>query len=145
VIHTNKQGEISESTSGAKKGELEELRKQANLIDTWESPYKAIVSVLMLKEGWDPNEPEFWDELDNRLQKYLPHRYNVSDDRSSNRIPRSVVTSSGRESTRVAGGNEFRLSPDRVRAIKEAGRWNNIEERNKMIRKYADYDRANRS
>ena len=53
VIHTNKQGDISESASGAKKDELEELRKQANLIDTWESPYKAIVSVLMLKEGWD--------------------------------------------------------------------------------------------
>jgi hypothetical protein len=99
----------------------------------------------MLKEGWDPNEPEFWDELDNRLQKYMPHRYNGSDSRSSNRRPRSVVTSSGRESTRVAGGNEFHLSPDRVRAIKEAGRWNNIEERNKMIRNYAEYDRSNRS
>jgi len=99
----------------------------------------------MLKEGWDPNEPEFWDELDNRLQKYMPHRYNGSDSRSSNRRPRSVVTSSGRESTRVAGGNEFYLSPDRVRAIKEAGRWNNIKERNKMIHNYAEYDRSNRS
>ncbi len=29
------------------------LRKQSNEIDTWKSPYKAIVSVLMLKEGWD--------------------------------------------------------------------------------------------
>ena len=53
VIHTNKQGEISESISGANKKELEELRKQANQIDSFESPYKAIVSVLMLKEGWD--------------------------------------------------------------------------------------------
>jgi superfamily II DNA or RNA helicase len=33
--------------------ELEALRKQANEIDSFESPYKAIVSVLMLKEGWD--------------------------------------------------------------------------------------------
>jgi type III restriction enzyme len=32
---------------------LELLRKQSNEIDTWKSPYKAIVSVLMLKEGWD--------------------------------------------------------------------------------------------
>ena len=53
VIHTNKQGEISESINSANKKELEELRKQANLIDSFESPYKAIVSVLMLKEGWD--------------------------------------------------------------------------------------------
>ncbi|RKX37443.1 MAG: type III restriction endonuclease subunit R, partial [Verrucomicrobia bacterium] len=44
---------ISEAASGKKKEELEELRKQANEIDDFDSPYKVIVSVLMLKEGWD--------------------------------------------------------------------------------------------
>ena len=53
VIHTKDNGEISESATGKKKEELELLRKQANEIDSMESPYKAIVSVLMLKEGWD--------------------------------------------------------------------------------------------
>ena len=53
VIHTNKSGEISEAKSSKKQAELEQLRKQANAIDSLESPYKAIVSVLMLKEGWD--------------------------------------------------------------------------------------------
>ncbi len=53
VIHTKNNGEISESSSGKGKEELEILRKQSNEIDSWESPYKAIVSVLMLKEGWD--------------------------------------------------------------------------------------------
>jgi type III restriction enzyme len=53
TIHTNKSGEISESVSGKNKDELELLRKQSNEIDSWESPYKAIVSVMMLKEGWD--------------------------------------------------------------------------------------------
>ena len=53
TIHTNQNGAISEATTGKKKEELEKLRKQANEIDSWESPYKAIVSVLMLKEGWD--------------------------------------------------------------------------------------------
>jgi type III restriction enzyme len=53
VIHTNNNGEISESDSKKSKEELEKLRRQANLIDTWDSPYKVIVSVLMLKEGWD--------------------------------------------------------------------------------------------
>jgi len=53
VIHTKNNGEISESASGKKKEELDVLRKQSNEIDGWESPYKAIVSVLMLKEGWD--------------------------------------------------------------------------------------------
>ena len=53
VIHTKNNGEISEASSGKNKEELDKLRKEANEIDTWQSPYKAIVSVLMLKEGWD--------------------------------------------------------------------------------------------
>jgi type III restriction enzyme len=53
VIHTKKNGEIAERATGKDKEELERLRKQSNQIDRWDSPYKAIVSVLMLKEGWD--------------------------------------------------------------------------------------------
>lgn len=53
VIHTKKNGDIAEAASGKDREELEALRREANRIDSWESPYKAIVSVLMLKEGWD--------------------------------------------------------------------------------------------
>ncbi len=53
VIHTKRNGEISEANTGKAKEELETLRKQANEIDDPENPYKAIVSVLVLKEGWD--------------------------------------------------------------------------------------------
>jgi type III restriction enzyme len=53
VIHTKRNGEISEAASGKSKEELEKLREEANRIDSWDSPYKAIVSVLVLKEGWD--------------------------------------------------------------------------------------------
>ncbi len=53
VVHTKNNGEISEASSGRAKEELEVLRKQSNEIDDASSPYKAIVSVMMLKEGWD--------------------------------------------------------------------------------------------
>jgi type III restriction enzyme len=53
VIHTNKNGDISEATTGKSKEELDKLREQANEIDGMDSPYKAIISVMMLKEGWD--------------------------------------------------------------------------------------------
>lgn len=54
TIHTNRNGEINEkSSTKSAKEELEILRKQSNELDSWESPFKAIVSVLMLKEGWD--------------------------------------------------------------------------------------------
>ena len=54
TIHTNKNGEIDDNPSSkASKEELTLLRDQANKIDSFASPYKAVVSVLMLKEGWD--------------------------------------------------------------------------------------------
>ena len=54
TIHTNNSGEIKESASGKKdKDELDKLRKAADEIDKDNSPYKAVVSVLMLREGWD--------------------------------------------------------------------------------------------
>lgn len=53
VIHTKGDGEISESTTGKGKAELDKLRELANSIDEVDNPYKAIVSVMILKEGWD--------------------------------------------------------------------------------------------
>lgn len=53
VIHTKDNGDISEASSGKNKEELERLRDLSNKIDNADNPYKAIVSVLMLKEGWD--------------------------------------------------------------------------------------------
>lgn len=46
VIHTDKAGEIT-------KKDLDKARQAAAEIDDDESPVKAIVSVLMLREGWD--------------------------------------------------------------------------------------------
>lgn len=53
VIHTKNNGEISEAASGKNKEAMDLLREQANSIDSLDSPYKAIVSVMVLKEGWD--------------------------------------------------------------------------------------------
>ena len=53
TIHTNRSGDISESSSGKSKDQLDILRKESNEIDNPDNKYVAIVSVLMLKEGWD--------------------------------------------------------------------------------------------
>lgn len=54
TIHTNNSGEIKETASSKKdKEQLDILRNAANDIDKDDSPYKAVVSVLMLREGWD--------------------------------------------------------------------------------------------
>jgi type III restriction enzyme len=51
VIHTKSNGEISEKS--AKPAELNFLRQASREIDSPKSPYLAVVSVLMLREGWD--------------------------------------------------------------------------------------------
>jgi type III restriction enzyme len=51
VIHTKPNGEISEK--GLKPAELSFLRQASREIDSDNSPYLAVVSVLMLREGWD--------------------------------------------------------------------------------------------
>jgi len=97
------------------------------------------VDEALVKEGWNPKSEDYWEELDNRLQKYLPHRYNGDTDVSpQTRRPRSVVGSSGRESIATQGGrNVFVLSPEQVRAMKDAGMWDNPESRARMIKRYA--------
>jgi type III restriction enzyme len=51
TIHTNARGEILESASREK--ELDALREASRRVDAPDTPYRAIVSVLMLREGWD--------------------------------------------------------------------------------------------
>lgn len=52
TIHTNNKGEISDNSKKDKE-ELQHLREAADTIDKGNSKYKAVVSVLMLREGWD--------------------------------------------------------------------------------------------
>ena len=53
TIHTNRQGEVSEAATGKNKELLERLRRASREVDSDDNPYRAIVSVLMLREGWD--------------------------------------------------------------------------------------------
>ena len=106
------------------------------------------IDQLMVTQGWDPADPDYWDELDSRLQKELPHRYNDSTDDEDREVrrPRNVVGSSGREASAAYGGtnrSQFVLSPERVKAMKDAGAWDNPERKAKMIKQFIAYDRAN--
>ena len=108
------------------------------------------IDELMGAQGWDPTDPDYWDELDSRLHKELPHRYNETNDDDSRNVrrPRNIVGSSGREASAAYGGSnrtQFVLSPDRVKAMKEAGAWDNPERKAKMIKQFIAYDRSNRN
>lgn len=93
---------------------------------------------ILAEEGYDPKTAEYWQELDRRLQRVVPHRYTEEADERPRSKPRSAVTSSGREFASNNGrGNSFTLSPEQVRAMKDAGMWDDAEKRAKMIRRYA--------
>ena len=105
------------------------------------------VDELLVTEGWNPSDPDYWDELDSRLQKAIPHRYNDSTGGDSAvRKPRNTVASSGREASAAFGGNnrtQFVLSPERVKAMKEVGAWDNPVRKKAMIDNFVKYDREN--
>ena len=108
------------------------------------------VDEIMANQGWNPADSDYWEEFDSRLQKELPHRYNSDndDDNRSVRRPRNVVGSSGREASAAYGGSnrtQFVLSPDRVKAMKDAGAWENPVRKAKMIKNFIAFDRQNRN
>lgn len=104
-----------------------------------DSEIAKIIDARLVKEGWNPNSADYWDELDNRLSKRVPHRYTQGQETRPSRRPRSVVTGSGRESMSSSGSkNTVVLAPEQVRAMKDAGFWDDPEKRQKMIRRYAE-------
>jgi len=107
-----------------------------------ESQIAQIVDKKLTDEGYDPTSEDYWDELSDRLSKYLPKQ---SPSAQKALRPRSVMTSSGRDTIATTKSNEFRISPERVAAMKEAGAWDNPELRKKMTQRFIDYDRANKN
>ena len=106
------------------------------------------IDELLSAQGLDPTSQDYWDELDSRLQKVLPHHYNEDNDDDDRQVrrPRNVVGSSGREASAAYGGTnrtQFVLSPERVSAMKAAGAWDNPERKAKMIKNFIEFDRRN--
>lgn len=113
------------------------------------SPEVQLVKALdnaVFAEGFKPNTPQYWAELNKRVIANLPHRAkerSILGDTSRRSDQRSVVTGSGRSSSSERSGNKttFVLSADRVKALKDAGMWDNATSRNDAIRRFRDYDR----
>ena len=94
----------------------------------------------LVSEGWNPTTPEYWEELDARVKKYIPHRaktgYNNPQAAGKPRVP---VAGSSRD---AGGGSKgsYHLSAERVSALKDAGVWDNPEKRADAIKRFKQYD-----
>ena len=102
-----------------------------------------VIDQELAADGWDPADPEYWSELDNRLSARLPHRYTKQ---GENKVKRAGPTASTRTANPSGkSGQTITLSRERVQAIKDAGAWDDPARRNKMIKAYATYDKDNRN
>ena len=114
-------------------------------------PDSQIMTMLdnaVTKDGFDPSSETYWSELESRAKKYLPHRFSASTERggdyngTTERRPRSPVAGAGqRESRSSESEGGFKLSTERVKAMKEAGIWDDPARRQKMIAQYRKIDR----
>lgn len=110
------------------------------------------VDQALAKDGFDPRTSEYWDELRKRAAKRLPERFNRrdSDEGSQRAEPRreprgGPAVGSGREHAPASTRKEIYISPERKQALIEAGVWDDPVLRARYVKRYAEYDRANKA
>jgi hypothetical protein len=123
-----------------------------------------IVAMLdrRLKESgeFDPRSPEYWEELDRRAKKYLPHRFKMTgsrkeitddEDEGEGEEERTPKKRNGgprfstRGQERPLKPNQVRISAERKEAMIEAGVWDDPVLRQKYLKRYAQWDKDNES
>ena len=111
-------------------------------VDT-DSKITLTIDTALASEGWDPKTPEYWQELSSRVKKYLPHRTKsdtISRERTESR--KSTVAGSGREISSSGSTGDYKLSAERVQALRDAGMWDDPTKRAESIKRYREYDRS---
>jgi hypothetical protein len=94
----------------------------------------------LAEEGFDPRSEEYWDELHDRVKRRLPEKF-----KAVRKPTGGPMVGSGREHAPVSTRKEIYISPERKSALQEAGVWDDPVLRQRYIKKYAEYDRANKS
>ena len=91
-------------------------------------------------KGISPSSEQYWDELDARVNRRLGR----DDGERKPRKSAPPVTGRG-DSSRpsTSSDNKVYLSPERIKALKDANVWDNPEERKRYIRRFQEYDRQN--
>ena len=92
------------------------------------------------QQGITPASEDYWDELDSRVKRRLG---NAAADRQRKR---GAPPPSGRGETTTSTTKErVFLSPDRIKALKDANAWDDPEMRKRYIRRFQEWDRQNAS
>ena len=95
------------------------------------------VDKAVAADGFKMESPEYWNELERRLEKRLPHRFR--DDEGS----RKSAPVGGGKSGAASAKREFTFSPSRIEAMKFEGIWGDKAKMQSRAKYYSDYDRKN--
>jgi hypothetical protein len=97
----------------------------------------------LVQEGWDPKTSEYWEELDSRVKKYLPHRFNSSYNKpqQNGQTRQRVPVSGGSSSSSSGAKGTYHLSAERVKALKEAGVYDDPVKRADAIKRFQEFDK----
>jgi hypothetical protein len=108
-----------------------------------ESAIVLAIDAALMREGFDPKSDDYWDELRKRSARRLPERF---ESKGNNRAPRGgPAVGSGREHAPQSTRTEVYISPERKQALIDAGVWDDPVLRQKYVKRYAAYDKANRA
>lgn len=109
---------------------------------------KIVIAIdqTLMGEGYDPTSPDYWSELRKRAARRLPERFGQAKETKEPRAPRGgPAVGSGKEHAPTSTRKEVYISPERKQALIDAGVWDDPVLRAKYVKRYAEYDRQNRS
>jgi hypothetical protein len=124
-----------------------------------DSAIAGAIDDMLIRDGYDPRTPEYYDELDKRVARRLPHLAkkggagngadNLDDidvddvdlqDKGGQRKPGGPKFRIGGQE-RPLKPNEVHISRDRKEAMMEAGVWEDPVLRKNYLKRYAEWDR----
>jgi hypothetical protein len=100
------------------------------------------IDQALVKDGFNPQSADYWDELRRRAARRLPERFGNAAERKPRGGP---AVGSGREHAPATTRREIYISPERKQALIDAGVWDDPVLRTKYVKRYAEYDRQNRA
>lgn len=102
------------------------------------------IDQALAREGYDPKTEDYWQELRARAARRLPERFKTEE--KEQRVPRGgPVVGSGKEHAPSSTRREVYISPERKQALIDANVWDDPVLRARYIKRYAEYDKANRA
>lgn len=95
----------------------------------------------LAREGYRPDTREYWEELQERVERKLPHRFRDGGEVKPRR--RGPPVGGTREHAPTSTKKEVYVSPERKKALIEAGYWDDPKKRARALAKMAAWDREN--